>query len=75
MRITIRLEFEISFPNNVVERENEANVAESGETPEAPEPAEVEVDMFPILNIVQGIPGGQAPLMGSLHGILGVHAP
>lgn len=75
MRITLKLEFEISFPKNVAEHESEAHVVELDGTSQLPGQAEIGTDMPPMQNAAQGPPAAHAPLMGSLNGIPGLHVP
>lgn len=69
MRITIELELRITLQRGDAAPENVVGVAEPLE------PAEADIDIPAVENMIQGIPAPHAPLRGSLYGILDHYDP
>lgn len=69
MRITIELDLKIFFQDGAAVPENVVGAVEP------PEPAEAEVNIPAIGDMIPDVPAADAPLLGSLHGILDLHDP
>lgn len=65
----------IAFQNEAAEPGTEVDVVETNLSVEPPEPAEDEVDMPAIENVIQAMSVVHTPLAGSLYGILNHHDP